>query len=136
MVRGATPHGGPQVTQHGHVELEKAGKYVGWRERRKIGRTTWQRIVGYLASWGTGAPPHLTLGSGTARTVHEGGCRFMVAWVKDEEKASEHRQRKREAEEKGKVEGALEVTAASLRRSRAALAGPVQGLPNRRRPCR
>ena len=28
----------------------------------------------------------------------------MAAWVKEEEKASEHRQRKREAEEVGKVE--------------------------------
>ena len=26
--------------------------------------------------------------------VREGGCRFMAAWVKEEEKASEHRQRK------------------------------------------
>ena len=38
-------------------------------------------------------------------TVREGGCRFiMAAWVKEEEKASEHRQRKREAEEADKVE--------------------------------
>ena len=30
-------------------------------------------------------------------TVREVGCRFMNAWVKEEENASEHRQRKREA---------------------------------------
>ena len=32
----------------------------------KNGRTAWQSIVGYLASPGTGAPPHLTLGSDVA----------------------------------------------------------------------
>ena len=47
-------------------ELENAGK----REpggRRKSGRTAWQMIFEYLASRGTGAPPHLTLGYGTAQ---------------------------------------------------------------------
>ena len=52
-------------------------------------------------------------------------------WVKEEEKASEHRQRKREAEEADKVEVAPGVTVASLRRFRAALFGPTQGLPKR-----
>ena len=37
-------------------------------------------------------------------TVSGGGCRFMAAWGKTDEMASEHRQRKREAEEAGKVE--------------------------------
>ena len=37
--------------------------------RRNNGRTAWQRIVSYLASRGIGAPPHLTLGSGTAQYV-------------------------------------------------------------------
>ena len=46
-------------------------------------------------------------------TVREGGCRFMAAWVKEEEKASELRQRKREAEEADKVEVAPGVTVAS-----------------------
>ena len=41
----------------------------------------------------------------------------------EEENASEHRQRKREAEEADKVEVALGVTVASLRRFRAALIG-------------
>ena len=68
--------------------------------------------------------------------VREGGCRFMAARVKEEEKASEHRQqRKREAEEADKVEVAPGVTVASLRRFRAALVGPTQGLPKRRRLC-
>ena len=62
-------------------------------------------------------------------TVREGGCRFMAAWVKEEEKASEHRHRKREAEEADMVEVAPGVTVVSLRRFRAALIGPTQGLP-------
>ena len=33
--------------------------------RRKSGRTAWQIIFGYLASRGTGKPPHSTLGHGT-----------------------------------------------------------------------
>ena len=67
--------------------------------------------------------------------VHEGGCRFMAAWVREEEDASNQRQ-KREAEEADKVEVALGVTVASLRRFRISLIGPTQGLPKRRRLCR
>ena len=48
--------------------------------------------------------------------VQEGGCRFMVAWVREEENASNQRQKKREAEEADKVEVAPGVTVASLRR--------------------
>ena len=66
-------------------------------------------------------------------TVHEGGCRFMAAWVREEENASNQRQKKREAEEADKVEVAPGVTVASLGRFRAALIGPTQGLPKRRR---
>ena len=32
-------------------------------------------------------------------TVHGGGCRFMAAWVREEENASNQRQKKKEAEE-------------------------------------
>ena len=60
----------------------------------------------------------------------------MVAWVKEEEKAFKHRQRKRESEEADKVEVAPRMTVASLRRFRAALIGLTQGLPERRRLCR
>ena len=67
--------------------------------------------------------------------VHEGGRRFMAAWVKEEENASNQRQKKREALEADKVEVAPGVTVASLRRFRAALIGPTQGLPKRRRLC-
>ena len=68
-------------------------------------------------------------------TLRGGGCRFMAACVKEEEKASEHRQRKRETEEADKVEVAPGVTVASLRRFRVALIRPIQGLPKRRRLC-
>ena len=44
---------------------------VGRGGRRKYGRTAWQSIFGYLASRGTRAPPHLTLGSGIAQDVKE-----------------------------------------------------------------
>ena len=60
----------------------------------------------------------------------------MVAWVREEEKASGHRQRKREAEEADQGEVAPGVTVASLRHFRAALVGPTLGLPKRRRLCR
>ena len=53
----------------------------------------------------------------------------MAAWVKEEEKTSEYRQRKIREEEVDKVEVAPGVTVASLRRFRAALIGPTQGLP-------
>ena len=69
----------------------------------------------------------------TRYSDHEGGCRFMAAWVKEEGKVSKHRQRKREAEEADKFEVAPGVTVASLRRFRPALIGPTQGLPERRR---
>ena len=61
----------------------------------------------------------------------------MAAWMKEEEKASEHRQkkRKRKAEEANKVETTPGVTVASLRRFRAALIGSTKGLPKRRRLC-
>ena len=60
----------------------------------------------------------------------------MAAWVKEEENTSKQRQKKREAEEADKAEVAPGVTVASLRGFRAALVGPTQGLPKRRRLCR
>ena len=84
-------------------------------------------IFGYLGhgDWRTAA-----LDPGAwYNTVQEGGCRFMAAWVREEENASNQRQKKREAEEADKVEVAPGVTVASLRRFRTALIGPTQGLP-------
>ena len=60
----------------------------------------------------------------------------MAARMKEEENASNQRQKKREAEEADKVEVAPGVTVASLRRFRDALIGPTQGLTKRRRLCR
>ena len=59
-------------------------------------------------------------------TVCEGGCRYMVAWVREEEHASRNRQRKREAEEADKVEVTPGVTVGSLRCFIATLVGPTQ----------
>ena len=59
----------------------------------------------------------------------------MAAWVREEENASNQRQKKRDAEEADKVEVAPGVTVASLRRFRTALIGPTQGLSKRRRLC-
>ena len=91
------------------------------------------RLFGITGDWSTAAlDPWLWYSA-----VHEGGCRFMAAWwVKKKENASSHRQKKREAEEADKVEVAPGVTVASLRRFRAALIGPTQGLTKRRRLCR
>ena len=50
---------------------------------------------------------HRTPDSGVwCDTVCERGCRFMAAWVREEENASENRQMKRETEEAEEVEGA------------------------------
>ena len=53
----------------------------------------------------------------------------MTAWLRQEEKASENRQRKKEAD---KVEVAPGMTVGSLRRFRAAYIEPTQGIPKRR----
>ena len=47
----------------------------------------------------------------------------MAAWGREEENASNQRQKKREAEETDKVEAAPGVTVASLRRFRTVLIG-------------
>ena len=115
-------------------ELENAGKRrPGGKEKEWTDCVAEDlRLFGITGDWSTAA-----LEPGVwYSTEREGGCRFMAAWVKDEEKASEHRQRKREADEADKVEVAPGVTVASLRRFRAALIGPTQGLPKRRRLCR
>ena len=89
------------------------------------------RLFGVTGDWRTTA-----LDPGAwYNTVHEGGCRFMAAWVREEENVSNQRQ-KREAEEADEVEVAPGPTVASLRHFRTALIGPTQGLPKRRRLCR
>ena len=82
------------------------------------------RLFGIMGHWSIAAlDPGIWYSA-----AHEEGCRFMAAWVKEEENASNQRQKKREAEEADKVEVAPEVTVASLRCFRAALIGPTQGL--------
>ena len=115
-------------------ELENAGKRGPGGEEKE-----WTdyvaddlRLFGITGDWSTAAlDPEVWYSA-----VHEGGCRFMVAWVKEEENAFNQRQKKREAEEADKVEVAPGVTVASMRRFRAALTGPTQGLTKRRRLCR
>ena len=90
------------------------------------------RLFGVTGDWRTAA-----LDPGARyNIVHEGGRRFMAAWVREEENASTQRQKKREAQEADKVEVAPGVTVASSRRFRTALIGTTQGLPKRRRLCR
>ena len=57
----------------------------------------------------------------------------MAAWVREEEKASENRQMKKEAEKVHKIKITPEVTVPSLRHFRVALIGPTQGLTKRPR---
>ena len=57
----------------------------------------------------------------------------MDAWVREQEEASKNRQRKREEEEVDKVKVAPGVAVDILRRFRAAVIRPTQGLPKRRR---
>ena len=85
-------------------------------------------LFGITGDWSTAA-----LDPGVwCSTVREGGCRFMAAWMKEDVRASEHLKKKREAEEAGKVEVVPGVTVASLRRFRATLSEPTQGLSKRR----
>ena len=107
-------------------ELKDAGKRgPGGNEKEWTDcRAEGLRLFGMTEDWSTAA-----LDPGVQySTVREGGCRFMAAWVKEEENVSRHRQGKREAEEADKVEVAPGVTVASLRRFRAALIGPTHGL--------
>ena len=111
-------------------ELENAGKRGSGGEEKEWTDCVAEdlQLFGITGDWNTAA---LDPGAWYS-TIREGGCRFMAARVKEGEKASEHRQREREAEEADKVGVAPGVTVASLRRFRAALIGPTQGLTKRR----
>ena len=116
-------------------ELENAGKRgPGGKEKEWTDCVADDlRLFGVTGDWRTAA---LDPGAWYNTVQQEGGCRFMAAWVREEENASNQRQKKREAEEADKVEVAPRVTVASLRRFRTALIGPTQGLSKRRRLCR
>ena len=112
-------------------ELENAGKRgPEGKEKEWVDCVTEDlRLFGTTGDWST-----VVLDPGVwYSTVREGGCSFIAAWGKDKEKASEHVQRKREAEEADKIEVAPRVAVESLRHFRAALVGPTQGLHKRRR---
>ena len=112
-------------------ELESAGKRGPGGEEKEWTDCVADdlRLFGITRDWSTAA-----LDPGVwYSAVHEGGCRFMAAWMKEEETSSNQRQKNREAEEADRVEVAPGVTVASLRRFRAAWIGPTQGLTKRRR---
>ena len=107
-------------------ELENAGKRgPGGKEKEWTDCVADDlRLFGVTGDWKTAA-----LDPGAwYNTVQEGVCRFMAAWVREEENASNQRQKKRDAEEADKVEVAPGVTVASLRRFRTALIGPTQSM--------
>ena len=90
------------------VELENAGKRgPGGKEKEWTDCVADDlRLFGITKDWSTAA-----LDPGVwYSAVHEGGCRFMAAWVKEEENASNQLQKKREAEEEDNVEVAPGVT--------------------------
>ena len=79
------------------------------------------RLFGVTGDWRTAARDPEA--GAWYNKVYEGGCRFMAAWVREEENASNQRRKKRETEEAVKLEVAPVI-------------GPTQGLPERRRLCR
>ena len=91
VVGCAAPHGWPQVTLEGCVgRVGEHGEIWAGGKMRNNGRTCvaegpW--LFGITGDWNTVA---LDPGAWSS-TVRGGGCRFMAAWVKVEEKASEHR---------------------------------------------
>ena len=59
-----------------------------------------RRVFGFKGDWSTTAQDPGVWYS----IVCKGGCRFMAVWVKEEEKASENRQRKKKAEKAEKAD--------------------------------
>ena len=110
-------------------ELENAGKRGPGGKKKE-----WTdcvavdlRLFGVMGDWSTAA---LDPGAWDS-TIHEGGCRFMAAWVREE------KMRPINVRRRDKVEVAHGVTVVpSLRGFRAALIGPTQRLPKRGRLCR
>ena len=93
MVGGAAPHGDHRLPKRVMLgELENAEKRGSGGEGERMDGL---RGRGSSEVWHHGG-----------NTVSKGGYRFMAAWMREEEKASENRQRKREreTEEADKVE--------------------------------
>ena len=86
-------------------ELENAGKRgPGGKEKEWTDCVADDlRLFGITRDWSTAAlDPEVWYSA-----VHEGGCRFMAAWVKEEEDVSNQRQKKREAEEADRLRSHL-----------------------------
>ena len=81
-------------------ELENAGKRgPGGKEKEWTDCVADDlRLFGVTGDWRTAA---LDPGAWYNTVVQEGGCRFMAAWVREEENTSNQRQKKIEAEERG-----------------------------------
>ena len=84
---GAAPHGRLQVIQEGHVgRARESGKtWAGGEEKEWMDCGADNlRLFGITGDWSTAA-----LDPGVWYSiVREGDCRFMAAWVKEEENAS------------------------------------------------
>ena len=92
MVEGAAPHARPEVTQEGPV-----GRAGERGEPDCVAEDRWG--FGITGDRSTGArDPGVWYSK-----VCEGVCSFMAAWVREEEKVSDNRQRKREGEVADKV---------------------------------
>ena len=82
-------------------ELENAGKRgPGGKEKEWTDCVADDlRLFGVTGDWKTAA-----LDPGAwYNTVQEGGCRFMAAWVREEENASNQRQKKRDADRRTRL---------------------------------
>ena len=89
-------------------ELENTGKRgLGGKEKEWTDCVADDlRLFGITGDWSTAA-----LDPGVwYSAIHEGECRFMAAWVKEEENAFTHRHKRRDAEEADKVEVVPVVT--------------------------
>ena len=93
-----------------------------------------RRVFGITGDWSTAALDLVFW----YNSVCEGGCRFKAATTRQDErcpKSDRQRKKERDAEEADKVEVEVApgVTVGRLRRFKAALIEPIQGLPKRRR---
>ena len=108
------PHGRLQDYPRGVMSGELCGP--GGKEKGRTDSVAEDRqVFGITGHWSLAA-----LDPGAwCDTLCQGGCRYVVAWAREEEKATEKRPRKRKGGEAGRVQVAPGVTVESLRRFRA-----------------
>ena len=112
VVEGAAPHGRSRVTQEGHVGRERErGKTWARGEGRRGKEKKWtdsivedRRVFDITGDWSTAALDPVVWHS----TVCEGECRFMVAWVREEKKASRTRQTREKRKRRTRLKFNLE----------------------------